>query len=115
MIEVLESEYVQMARLKGIPEHQVIRRHALPNALVAVIQASALMLAYLLAGVVVVEYIFAYPGLGTGLTEAVGSRDLTVIQAITFIFAVAVVLFNMLADILTILVTPRLRTRAWGG
>ena len=110
MIDVLESEYVAMARLKGVPERTVIWRHAIPNALIPVTQAAAVVLAYLLGGIVVVEFIFGFPGLGTLLTDAVGQRDLPVIQAVTLVIAVGVVLFNLLADLLTVLLTPRLRT-----
>jgi peptide/nickel transport system permease protein len=110
MIDALASDYVEMARLKGMPERIVVRRHAIPNALVPTVQASAIVLAYLLAGIVVVEFIFRYPGLGTELTEAVDARDLPVIQAVVLIFATGAVLFNLLADVLTVLLTPRLRT-----
>ena len=71
MIEVLESEYVEMARLKGLPERVVVVRHALPNALAPAIQAIALSLAYLAGGIVVVEYVFDYPGIGAALVDAV--------------------------------------------
>jgi peptide/nickel transport system permease protein len=110
MIDVLESEYVHMARLKGMPERIIVLRHALPNAVAPTLQASALVLAYLLSGIVVVEYLFRYPGLGGALTDAVGNRDLPVIQAITLIFAAGIVGFNLVADVLTVYVTPRLRT-----
>ena len=110
MIDVLESDYVAMARLKGVPERRVIWRHAIPNALIPVTQASAVVLAYLLGGIVVVEFIFGFPGLGTLLTDAVGQRDLPVIQAATLVIAAGVVIFNLLADLLTVLLTPRLRT-----
>jgi peptide/nickel transport system permease protein len=110
VIDALSSDYVEMARLKGMPELVVLRRHALPNALVATVQASAVVLVYLLAGIVVVEFIFRYPGLGTALTDAVDARDLPVIQALVLIFATGAVLFNAVADTLTVLLTPRLRT-----
>ena len=110
MIEVLESEYVQMARLKGMPERIVLQRHALPNAVIPAIQVIALNLAWLAGGVVVVEYLFNYPGIGSGLVDAVANRDVPVIQAIVLLIAALYVGFNLLADILTILVSPRLRT-----
>jgi len=110
MIEVLESEYVQMARLKGIPERLVLQRHALPNAVIPAIQVIALNLAWLAGGVVVVEYLFNYPGIGSGLVDAVANRDVPVIQAIVLLIASLYVGFNLIADILTILVSPRLRT-----
>lgn len=110
MVEVLESDYVQMARLKGMPERIVLARHALPNALIPAIQVIALNLAWLAGGVVVVEYLFNYPGIGSGLVDAVANRDVPVIQAIVLLIAGLYVGFNLLADILTILVSPRLRT-----
>jgi len=110
MIEVLESEYVQMARLKGMPERIVLQRHALPNAVIPAIQVIALNLAWLAGGVVVVEYLFNYPGIGSGLIDAVANRDVPVIQAIVLLIASLYVGFNLIADILTILVSPRLRT-----
>jgi peptide/nickel transport system permease protein len=111
MVEVLESDYVEMARLKGLPERIVIRRHALPNALGPTFQVIAINLAYLAGGVIVVEYIFNYAGLGGALRDAVSNRDLPVVQALAMSVAVVYVVLNLLADIATILVTPRLRTR----
>lgn len=111
MIDVLESEYVQMARLKGLRESTIIRRHAMRNSLVAVIQGSSLTLIYLTGGVVTIEYLFAFPGLGSALTSAVQTRDLPVIQAIVLVFAAVYVLINLVADLLTVYVTPKLRTR----
>jgi len=110
MIEVLESDYVQMARLKGMPERTVLQRHALPNAIIPAIQVSALQLAWLAGGVVVVEYVFNYPGIGSAFIDAVNNRDLPVVQAIALLIAAVYVCANLLADILTILVSPRLRT-----
>lgn len=113
MIEALQSEYVVQARLRGISKWRVVWRQALPNALVPMVQGSALMLSYLLGGVVVIEYIYNYPGLGGLLNDAVRFRDLPVLQAVTLIFASGVVFFNLVADLLTILLTPRLRTSEW--
>ncbi|TCC36628.1 ABC transporter permease [Kribbella speibonae] len=109
MIEALASDYVQTARLKGLPPGLVLRRHALRNALVPSIQASALVMSYLLSGAVVTEFLFRYPGLGTALSDAVSNRDLPMIQTITVIFAAGVVLMNLIADVLTVTLTPRLR------
>jgi peptide/nickel transport system permease protein len=114
MIDALESEYVAMARLKGMPERIVTRRHVLPNALIPVIQGSALMMVWMLSGIVVIEFLFRFPGLGSLLTDAITNRDMPLIQAIVLTFATAVVLFNLLADILTVFVTPKLRTSAGG-
>ncbi|MGN6681876.1 MAG: ABC transporter permease [Streptosporangiaceae bacterium] len=111
MIEVLESDYIEMARLKGLPERVVLVRHALPNALGPVFQVIALNLAYLAGGIVVVEYVFNYTGIGGGLQEAVVNHDLPVVQALAMLIAALYVLLNLLADVATIMVTPRLRTQ----
>jgi peptide/nickel transport system permease protein len=110
-IEVLESEYVEMARLKGVPERAVLLRHALPNALGPTFQVIAINLAYLAGGVIVVEYVFNYAGIGGALRDAVLNRDLPVVQTLAMLIAAVYVVLNLLADIATILVTPRLRTR----
>lgn len=109
-IDVLESDYVTMARLKGLSERRVLWRHAVPNALVPLIQVSALELAWMAGGIVVVEFLFGYPGIGSALTQAVGQRDVPLIQAIVLFLASIYVVLNLIADLLTILVTPRLRT-----
>jgi peptide/nickel transport system permease protein len=110
MIEVLESEYVTMARLKGLPERTVIWRHAVPNAIVPAIQVAALQLAWMAGGVVVVEFVFQYPGIGAALVDSVANRDMPVVQSVTMLAAGIYVGLNLLADLATILVTPRLRT-----
>jgi peptide/nickel transport system permease protein len=110
MVEVLESEYVTMARLKGLPERTVIWRHAVPNAIVPAIQVTALQLAWMAGGVVVVEFVFQFPGIGAALVDAVGLRDMPVVQTVTMLAAGIYVGLNLLADIATILVTPKLRT-----
>ncbi len=110
MIDVLESEYVEMARLKGLPERVVIFRHALPGALVPAIQAIALSLAYLAGGIVVVEYVFNYPGVGAKLVDSVHNKDLPVAQTVTLLIAAVYVVVNILADVVTLLVSPRVRT-----
>src|SRR5690349_24298997 len=111
MIEVLESDYVEMARLKGLPERTVLVRHALPNALGPVFQVIALNLAYLAGGIIVIEFVFNYAGIGSAVQEAVLNHDLPVIQALAMLIAAVYVILNLLADVATILVTPRLRTR----
>jgi peptide/nickel transport system permease protein len=111
MIEVLESDYVEMARLKGLPERVVIARHALPNALGPTFQVIALNLAYLAGGIIVVEYVFNYAGIGGALRDAVSNHDLPVIQALAMLIAGLYVVLNLIADIATIMVTPKLRTR----
>jgi len=110
MIEVLESEYVTMARLKGLPEREVIWRHAVPNAIVPAIQVTALVLAWMAGGVVLVEFVFQFPGIGAAFVDAVGNRDMVVVQAVTMLAAAIYVFLNLAADLATIAVTPRLRT-----
>ena len=111
MIEVLESDYVEMARLKGLPERTVLVRHALPNALGPVFQVIALNLAYLAGGIIIIEVVFNYAGIGSAVQEAVLNHDLPVIQALAMLIAAIYVILNLLADVATILVTPKLRTR----
>ena len=111
MIEVLESDYVEMARLKGLPERTVLIRHALPNALGPVFQVIALNLAYLAGGIILVEVVFNYTGIGSATAEAVVNHDLPVIQALAILLAAVYVVLNLLADLATILVTPKLRTQ----
>lgn len=111
MVEVLESDYVEMARLKGLPERTVLMRHALPNALGPVFQVIALNLAYLAGGIIVIEYVFNYTGIGSALRDAVLNHDLPVVQALSMLIAALYVVLNLLADVATIMVTPRLRTR----
>jgi peptide/nickel transport system permease protein len=110
MVEVLESDYIEMARLKGVRGSMTIIRHALPNIAGPASQAIGLALAYLAGGAVVVEYVFAYPGVGQGLVNAVTERDVPVIQALTLLLAASYVTFNLIADIVTYLLTPRART-----
>jgi peptide/nickel transport system permease protein len=111
MVEVLESDYVEMARLKGLPERTVLIRHALPNALGPVFQVIALNLAYLAGGIIVIEFVFNYTGIGSATAEAVVNHDLPVIQALAILLAAVYVVLNLLADVATILVTPKLRTQ----
>lgn len=110
VIEVLESDYIEMARLKGLSPSYVLRRHALPNAIIPTISVIALQFAYLAGGVVVVENVFGYPGIGSGLVQAVSNRDLPTIQALTLLIAAFYVIVNLIADVATILISPRLRT-----
>jgi peptide/nickel transport system permease protein len=98
-----------MARLKGVPRWRVIVRHALVNALAPIINVVALNLAYLITGVVLVEVVFVYPGVGQLLVDSVSKRDLPVVQACCLIFAATYVLLNLLADVGSILSNPRLR------
>ncbi|CAA9426987.1 MAG: ABC transporter, permease protein 1 (cluster 5, nickel/peptides/opines) [uncultured Rubellimicrobium sp.] len=108
LINLLASPYIEMARLKGLSPLRVILRHALPNALAPIINVVALNLAYLITGVVVVEAVFTFPGLGRLMVDAVQNRDIAVVQAVALIFAAAYVLLNLLADVLSTLSNPRL-------
>jgi len=109
-VEILESEFVEMARLKGLSERRVLWRHAVPNALAPTFQVTALNLAYLAGGIVVVEAVFNYPGIGLLLVDSVRARDVPTVQAIALLIAALYVMLNLLADVATILVSPRLRT-----
>lgn len=108
IINLLASPYIEMARLKGMKPMRVILRHALPNALAPIITVVALNLAYLITGVVVVEAVFVYPGLGQLMVDSVSKRDFPVVQAVALIFAAAYVLLNLTADVLSTLSNPRL-------
>ena len=110
MVEVLESEYVEMARLKGMSERKVLWRHSVPNGIAPTIQVIALNLAYLAGGIVVVEFVFGYPGIGAAFVDAVSNHDIPVVQALAILIAALYVLLNLTADVVTILVSPRLRT-----
>ena len=109
IINLLASPYIEMARLKGMSPMRVIVRHALPNALAPIINVIALNLAYLITGVVVVEVVFVYPGIGQLFVDSVKIRDIPVVQACCLIFAAAYILLNLMADILSIISNPRLR------
>ncbi len=110
VIETMASDYVQMAVLKGVPYWQMVFRHVLPNALLPTINVVALTVAWLLGGVVVIETVFNYPGLGRMMIDSISDRDLPVTQAIALIIATVYVAVNLLADLLTMLANPRLRT-----
>jgi peptide/nickel transport system permease protein len=109
MIEALESDYVEMARLKGLPEWRVVLVHALPNAVAPTIQVIGLNFLYLAGGIVIVEDVFNFPGIGQGLVNAVNDRDIPVIQLIVVILAAFYVFMNILTDLIALLVTPRRR------
>lgn len=108
IINLMASPYIEMARLKGIKRSRIILRHALPNALAPIINVIALNLAYLVVGVVVVEVVFVYPGLGQLLVDSVSKRDIPVVQAGSLLFAAVYILLNLTADILSIVTNPRL-------
>ncbi len=108
IINLLASPYIEMANLKGLTRMHIIVHHALPNALAPIINVSASNLAYLVVGVVVVEVVFVYPGLGQLLVDSVSKRDIPVVQASSLIFAAAYILLNLTADVLSITTNPRL-------
>ncbi len=109
VLSVMSSPYIEMAFLKGAKRTRVISRHALPNAAAPIITVIALNLAYLVVGVVVLEAVFVYPGIGQLMVDAVSKRDVPVIQACGLVFAMVFVVLNTLADVAIILVNPRLR------
>jgi peptide/nickel transport system permease protein len=109
VLTVMASPYIEMALLKGLPKWRIVVRHALPNALAPIINVIALNLAYLIVGVVVVEAVFTYNGLGRLMVDAVSKRDVPMVQACGLIFAIVFIGLNMIADVLSILSNPRLR------
>lgn len=109
LLNVMSSPYIEMAELKGLSRWTIIRRHALPNAVGPIANVVALNLAYLVVGVVVVESVFVYPGMGQYMIDAVLRRDVPTVQACGLIFSVAYIVVNMLADIFALIANPRLR------
>ena len=109
VLSIMASPYIEMAVLKGLPKWRIVVEHALPNALAPIISVIALNLAYLIVGVVVVEVVFVYPGLGQLMVDAVSKHDVPVVQACGLIFAAAFIVMNMVADVLGIMSNPRLR------
>lgn len=108
IIALLASPYIEMARLKGMSKSRVILHHALPNAWAPIVNVVALNLAYLVVGVVVVEAVFTYPGIGQLMVDAVTTRDIPVVQACALIFAATYIMLNLTADIISIATNPRL-------
>ena len=108
IINLLSSPYIEMAQLKGIKPLKIITRHALPNALAPIVNVIAINLAYLVVGVVIVEVVFVYPGLGQLLVDSVSKRDVPVVQACSMLFASVYILLNLSADIISIVTNPRL-------
>ncbi len=109
LIEVLESSYVLMARLKGLPRWRVLLFHALPNALGPAINITALNVAWMIGGVVVVEAVFEFPGIGRLMVDSISNKDMPVILAISMVMTGAYILINLVADLLVILLNPKLR------
>ena len=109
ILNVMQSAYIETAELKGLRPLDVIRKHAFPNAIAPVVNVVMLNLAYLIVGVVVVEVIFVYPGMGQYLVDHVAKRDVPVVQAVGLIFAAVYIVLNIVADIAAIAANPRLR------
>lgn len=109
-IETMNSEFVERARLSGIPERRVIFRHALPASVIPMLNSLALYIAGLLAGLIVVEKVFGFPGLGRELIEAVARREVHVVQGIAFLSASVIIFMNLLADVAIIILDPRVRS-----
>jgi peptide/nickel transport system permease protein len=110
MIDVLTSDYVQMARLKGVPERQIVFKHALPNAMLPTINVVALTLAWLLGGVAIIETVFNFPGIGKLMISAITDRDFALVQGIAIILAAIYISLNLIADVLSLILNPKLRT-----
>lgn len=110
LIDVLDSEYVRMATLKGVPRWRVVARHALPNAVGPALNVTALNLTYLIGGIVVVESVFSYPGLGEMLVNSIFVRDVPVVEATALLASAVYIVANLIADVLAMLLNPRLRT-----
>lgn len=108
-VEALESEYVEMARLSGTRGTRLLLAHALPNAVAPTVQVIGLSLLYLAGGIVVVEYVFAFPGIGQGLVNAVSDRDIPVIQFVVLLLAAFYIVVNILSDAIALLASPRRR------
>ena len=109
VVDVLSHSYIEMAALKGLATWRIVAEHALPNAVGPIANVIALTLAYLIVGVVVVEVVFVYPGMGQYLVDAVSKRDVPVVQACSMIFAAIYVGLNLVADVVAIIANPRLR------
>ena len=109
ILNVMQSAYIETAELKGLGMLKIIRKHAFPNAVAPIVNVVMLNLAYLVVGVVVVEVVFAYPGMGQYLVDHVSKRDVPVVQACGLIFAAVYIGLNLIADIVSILANPRLR------
>lgn len=108
ILDVIRSPYVEMAVLKGVPKWRILMRHALPNAIGPIVNVIALVLGYLVSGVVVVEAVFSYPGLGRLILDSVGFRDLPMVQALAMIFCAFYIGVNLLADLVALVTNPRL-------
>jgi len=108
LIEVLDSEYVRMAVLNGLPAQKILLRHILPNALGPALNITALNMAYVIGGVVVVENLFAIPGIGSLLVDSISLRDVPVVEAAILLVSLVYILGNLVADLGAVLSNPRI-------
>jgi peptide/nickel transport system permease protein len=115
MIDALQSDYAEMARLEGIPGRRIVLTHALRNAAPAIVQVIALTLIYLAGGIVIVENVFSFPGIGRALVQAVQARDVPVVQFLCLALGALYIAINIVADFVTLLATPRRRWSTWRG
>ena len=109
LLNVLESDYITTARSKGISERRVVIRHAVRNGIISMVTVLGLNIAYLVGGTLVIEKVFALPGIGALMIDSILQRDFTVVQGITLVFAILVVLVNLITDIVHSLLDPRVR------
>jgi len=112
MSEVMATQYIEMAYLNGLPRRRVVLKHALRNALAPTIQVTALTLQWLMGGIFIVETLFDYPGIGQGFVEAVQARDIPTVQSVGIIIAALYIAINILADVVVVLLIPKLRTQS---
>jgi peptide/nickel transport system permease protein len=110
VIETMRSDYVRMAELNGLPQRRVVRRYALRNALAPAIQVFGQNIQYLVGGIIVVEYLFSFPGIGKELVDAVAIRDVREVQTIAILIAAFCIFVNIVTDLLVVLLVPKLRT-----
>ena len=108
IINLLSSPYIEMAQLKGLSRSKVILEHALPNAWAPIANIIAFNLAYLIVGVVVVEVVFVYPGVGQLMVDSVIKRDIPVVQGCALVFSLTYIFLNLIADVISIITNPRL-------
>jgi peptide/nickel transport system permease protein len=111
LIEALESEYVEFATLKGVRRRRLVLVHALPNALPAIVQVVAINMLYLASGIVIVESVFSFPGVGEGLVQAISARDIPTIQALVLFVAIFYVIVNITSDLIALATSPRRRVQ----
>ena len=110
MLESLRSDYVEMARLNGLSRRTVVLRYGLRNALAPAVQVFAQNIQYLIGGIIVVEYLFNYPGIGKGARRPVAIRDVRAVQSIAIVIAAVYIAVNIVADLVVVTLVPKLRS-----